>query len=180
MRTVRGAGSWMYGRWARPKVEQDPRGYQVVDLGNESYFKDIDPSRLRIAIASYKTMRKHHTETKHEYLFPDSVLQSDVIISLPKLKTHRRTAITLALKNFMGIPSLKDALPRFTVGAVSEGSDQYIHPSKRKDVVTFLHDQIQDNPFFPVKFVCPITKRLLCLGEDDNKRRAVRTRLKVS
>jgi len=93
------------------KVEQDPRGYRFIDLKDKSAFEGIDPKRLRIAIASYKNMRKHHAPGKHQYLFPKSFLESDVVISIPKLKTHRRTAVTIALKNFMGLPALKDSLP---------------------------------------------------------------------
>lgn len=118
--------TWLYGRWGRTKVEQDPRGYHFVDLGERSCFNGIDPKRLRIAVSSYKNMYKHHSNGKHEYLFPGSFLQSDVVISIPKLKTHRRTAVTLALKNFMGIPSWKDSLPHFITGSVQEGGDQYI------------------------------------------------------
>jgi uncharacterized protein (DUF362 family) len=161
LRINKGYRTYLYGRWGRRKVEQDPRGYTFVDLADKSCFKGVDPMKLRIAVASHKEMRKHHTETKHEYLFPRSFLESDVVISIPKLKTHRRTAITLALKNFMGIPSLKDSLPHFIVGSPGEGGDQYIHPSLRKRICTWLHDQIQTNPFIPVKFVCAVTKKLV-------------------
>jgi hypothetical protein len=145
LRIVRGARSWMYGRWARKRVEQDPRGYKTVDLGDRSCFKGIDPRRLRIAISSHKMMYKFHSDGKHQYVFPGSVLESDAIINIAKLKTHRRTAVTLALKNFMGLPALKDCLPHFITGSVEEGGDQYIHPSRRKRLVLALHDQIQSN-----------------------------------
>ena len=161
LRMVRGVRTWMYGKWGRKKVEQDPRGYRFVDLGNYSCFEGVDPSRLRIAIASHKNMKEHHSHGKHQYLFPQSVLDSDVVISIPKLKTHRRTAVTLALKNFMGIPSWKDSLPHFITGAVEEGGDQYINPSVRKKICTRLHDEIQSNPFIPVKFVCAVTKKIV-------------------
>lgn len=153
--------TYLYGRWGREKVEQDPRGYQFVDLGSSSRFTDIDPGKLRIAIASYKNMYKHHSGGKHEYLFPQSFLDSDCVISIPKLKTHRRTAVTLALKNFMGIPALKDSLPHFILGSPSEGGDQYINPSLRKSMVTRLHDIKESTPYIPVKFICAIIKNLL-------------------
>ena len=158
LRMNRAVRTWLYGRWGRAKVEQDPRGYRFVDLKDKSAFEGIDPKRLRIAIASYKNMRKHHGPGKHEYLFPKSFLESDVVISIPKLKTHRRTAVTMALKNFMGVPALKDSLPHFITGSVSEGGDQYINPSLRKKIGTFLHDQIQTIPFTPVKFVLAVAK----------------------
>ena len=161
MRVVRSVRTYMYGKWGRRKVEKDPRGYRFVDLGDMSCFRDIDPGKLRMAEASYKNMYKHHSGGRHEYLFPQSVLDSDVIINLPKLKTHRRTAVTLAIKNFMGMPAWKDTLPHFMVGAPEQGGDQYINPSRRKDIVTWLHDRIQSSPFIPVKFVIAIIKKLL-------------------
>lgn len=161
LRMVQGVRTYMYGKWGRQKVEQDPRGYRFVDLGDLSCFKDIDPAKLRIAIASYKNMFKHHSGGKHEYLFPQSILDSDVIINIPKLKTHRRTAVTLAIKNFMGMPAWKDTLPHFMVGSPGEGGDQYINPCLRKRICTRLHDEIQSNPFIPVKFVCAVIKKLV-------------------
>jgi uncharacterized protein (DUF362 family) len=150
----------LYGRWGRKEIKKDPRGYQLVDLKSESYFKDIDPKKLRIAIGSHKNMMKYHNEAHHKYLFPKSLLESDVIINIPKLKTHRRTGVTLALKNFMGLPALKDSLPHFTVGSPSEGGDQYIHPSIRKRFGTWLHDRIQTSPFLLEKFIFAILKNL--------------------
>jgi uncharacterized protein (DUF362 family) len=161
LRVNKGVRTWLYGRWARKPVLEDPRGYSFVDLGAESCFAGIDPRGLRIAVASYKEMQKHHTAEKHEYLFPNSLLASDVVISFPKLKTHRRTGVTLALKNFMGIASLKDSLPHFRVGAPVEGGDQYISPSARKKIGTWLHDQVQSAPLMPLKFVAAVTKRIL-------------------
>lgn len=157
-RTVR---TYLYGRWGRKKVEQDPRGYRVVDLGDESYFRDVDPSRLRIAVASYKNMYKYHSEGRHQYVFPRSFLESDVVINIPKLKTHRRTAVTLALKNYMGIPACKDSLPHFTTGAPCTGGDQYIHPSRRKEICLWLHDRIQSSPYVPMKFTWAVLKKLI-------------------
>lgn len=161
LRTNRAVRTYLYGRWGRIPVGQDPRGYRFVDLGDLSCFKGIDPKRLRIAIASHKNMYKHHSGGKHEYVFPQSFLDSNAVISIPKLKTHRRTAVTLALKNFMGIPSWKDTLPHFMTGSVSEGGDQYINPSWRKRVVTRLHDVKESNPYIPVKFVCAVAKKIL-------------------
>ncbi len=161
LRMNRAVRTWLYGMWARKKIEADPRGYQCVNLGDLSYFKGIDPKRLRVAIAGYKNIYKHHSQGRHEYIFPNSVLASDAIINIPKMKTHRRTGITLALKNFMGLPAWKDSLPHFITGSVEEGGDQYIYPSLRKKICTRLHDQIQTNPFILVKFLCAVIKKII-------------------
>jgi uncharacterized protein (DUF362 family) len=150
----------LYGRWARKEIKQDPRGYKIVDLKEESYFEGIDPKKLRIAIGSHKKMSKYHSPGHHKYLFPGSLLESDVIINIPKLKTHRRTGVTLAIKNFMGLPSLKDSLPHFTIGSPEEGGDQYINPSIRKKIGTWMHDRIQTSPFLIEKFFFAVLKNL--------------------
>jgi hypothetical protein len=160
LRVNKGIRTFLYGKWARKDVKKDPRGYQFVDLKDESYFKDIDPGKLRIAVASHKNMKKYHSGGHHKYLFPKSLLESDVIINVPKLKTHRRTGITLALKNFMGLPALKDSLPHFIVGSPEEGGDQYINPSLRKRIGTWMHDRIQSSPFIIEKFVFAVLKFL--------------------
>lgn len=161
MRLVQTVRTYMYGKWGREKVEKDPRGYRFVNLGDRSCFKDINPKKLRMAEASYKNTIKHHSGGKHEYLFPQSVLDSDVIINIAKLKTHRRTAVTLAIKGFMGIPAWKDSLPHFIVGAPEQGGDQYINRSIRKDIGTWLHDRVQSIPFIPIKFIFATAKWLL-------------------
>jgi uncharacterized protein (DUF362 family) len=153
--------TWLYGRWARERIEHDPLGYQFVDLGDRSRFTGIDPSRLRTAIASYKTMYRHHGGGRHEYLFPRSFLQSDAVINIAKLKTHRRTGVTLGVKNYMGLPALKDSLPHFITGSAKEGGDQYEHPSVRKRMCTALHDVVQSSRFVPVKFTCAVLKKII-------------------
>jgi uncharacterized protein (DUF362 family) len=153
--------TWLYGRWARAKIECDPLGYGWVDLADRSRFVGIDPARLRIAIAGHNKMIDHHGGGRHRYLFPRSFLRSDVVINIAKLKTHRRTAVTLALKNYMGLPALKDSLPHFRTGSPQEGGDQYIHPSRRKRVVTRLHDTIQTTSAIPLKFACAVLKKII-------------------
>ncbi len=161
LRMNRARRTILYGRWDRVPVMQDPRGYTYVDLGRRSRLAGIDPSRLRTAVASFREMREHHTSCRHEYLIPNSLLRSDVVISLPKLKTHRRTAVTLCLKNYMGIPSQKGCLPHFITGSPSEGGDQYIHSSHTKRFITLLHDIIQTSPSLPVKFICAVVKKIV-------------------
>ena len=146
LRIVQGVRTYMYGKWGREKIEQDPRGYSWVNVADKSAFKDIDPKKLRIVYCNHKVMYKHHSNGKHEYLIPNSFLQADVVIGIAKFKTHRRTAVTLAQKNYFGIPALKDTMPHFITGSPSEGGDQYINPSLRKRMALKLNDNIHSNP----------------------------------
>jgi len=47
------------------------------------------------------------------------------VVNLPKLKTHKKTGVTLALKNLVGINGDKNLLPHHCVGSVSEGGDEF-------------------------------------------------------
>ena len=46
-------------------------------------------------------------------------------MNLPKLKTHKKTGVTLALKNLVGINGDKNLLPHHCVGSAAEGGDEY-------------------------------------------------------
>lgn len=54
-----------------------------------------------------------------------TALESDVFISLPKLKTHKKVGITLNLKGLVGINGNKNWLPHYSIGAPEEGGDQF-------------------------------------------------------
>jgi uncharacterized protein (DUF362 family) len=150
------------GDWGRAELMGDPRGYAFVDVGEQSTYVGIPPETLRIAIAPPKNMYKHHSNGHHEYRFPKTVLASDVIIGVPKMKTHRRTGITLALKIFMGLPGWKDTLAHFRLGSPEEGGDQYIHPSLRKRIYTKVQDWMWNTPIAPLKvFYAAVRKAIM-------------------
>jgi hypothetical protein len=52
-------------------------------------------------------------------------MDPDVLINLPKLKTHKKVGITCALKNLVGINSQKNWLPHHTEGTPAQGGDQF-------------------------------------------------------
>jgi len=158
LREVRAVRTWCYGKWGRRKVEKDPRGYVRVDLGARSQFRDIDPRRLRIGIANPSKTRAMHSEGRHEYLLPKSVLAADAIISIPKLKTHRRAGVTLSIKGFFGLVAGRDSLPHYQTGSVPEGGDEYIHPSVRKRLVSKLHDMVLYDLPAPIKLISALAR----------------------
>jgi uncharacterized protein (DUF362 family) len=160
-RIYRRVRTWLYGEWGRKTVKNDPRGYKVVDLGPHSNFRDVDPRILRINVASHKDMYRAHSDGRHEYTFPNSVLEADAIISIPKMKTHRRTAVTLGIKNSMGLPAWKDSLPHFRIGCPEEGGDQYPNRSWRKRVHTRVRDWAETTKATPAKFLWTCTDKAI-------------------
>jgi uncharacterized protein (DUF362 family) len=111
----------------RRPLPGDPRGYRLVDLGAHSAFSGsgLDPRRFRGADYDPEPTCTHHAGGRHEYLLAETVLGADLVVNLPKLKTHKKTGVTLALKNFVGISGDKNLLPHHCVGSLAEGGDEY-------------------------------------------------------
>jgi uncharacterized protein (DUF362 family) len=122
----------------------DPRGYCSVDLGSDSLLQArIDQFRsFRVTNYDPDEMLKHHNPTTNEYLISQSVLDADLVINIPKLKTHRKGGITAALKNLVGINGSKDWLTHHIRGSRAEGGDEYLYPSLRKRWLTSLAERL--------------------------------------
>lgn len=115
----------------------------IVDLKEESEFAIYNQEhldRLRITNYSPDRLAKHHCEGRHEYYVSDYVLNADVIINMPKPKTHRKAGVTIALKNLVGINVRKEFLPHHTVGSVEEGGDEYKKKSKIRKISSIAYD----------------------------------------
>ena len=100
----------------------------VVSLDDHSAFSEIAEERLKkLRITNYdpRILQKHHYGKVHEYKVAEEVLNADVIINMPKPKTHRKAGVTISLKNLVGINANKEFLPHHTVGSAEEGGDAY-------------------------------------------------------
>ena len=111
----------------RERADGDPTGCTLVDLGKESMHtaKDDLCNRYRVSCYDPAPMRSHHAPGKHEYLICNSVLDADVVINLPKLKMHKKSGITAALKNMVGIVGHKEFLPHHIKGPAENRGDEY-------------------------------------------------------
>jgi uncharacterized protein (DUF362 family) len=111
----------------RHPLPGDPRGYRMIDLGRNSAFEGsgLDPRRFRGADYDPGPTTEHHCDGRNEYLLSETVLSADLVVNLPKLKTHKKTGVTLALKNLVGINGDKNLLPHHCVGSIDQGGDEY-------------------------------------------------------
>ena len=117
----------------------------LVDLGDESAFSDCTEERInRLRITNYASyeLNAHHQKGKHEYLISDYVLDADVVINVPKPKTHRKAGVTGAQKNMVGINVEKSCLPHHTYGGKNSGGDEYPSDSWYTGAQSWLHDHI--------------------------------------
>jgi uncharacterized protein (DUF362 family) len=111
----------------RRPLPGDPLGYRTLDLGEKSFFRGsgLDPRRFRGADYDPADTAERHSSGRHAYLLSETVLSADLVINLPKLKTHKKTGVTLALKNLVGINGDKNWLPHHSVGCVADGGDEF-------------------------------------------------------
>lgn len=122
----------------------DPAGYAKADLGSQSMFSEVEHLCHLLYGSEYDTseIRSHHTGGVHEYLISKTVLDADCVINLPKMKTHKKTGITVCLKNLVGINGNKNWLPHHREGTPAQGGDQYaddgmVHRIERKSMECF-------------------------------------------
>jgi len=126
------------------KLLGDPAGYVKVDLGRHSAFNEISHLCHLLYGAEYDTseLRSHHHDDVHEYLVSKTIMEADCVINLPKLKTHKKTGITVSMKNLVGINGNKNWLPHHREGTPCQGGDQFaddgmIHRIERKAMACF-------------------------------------------
>lgn len=111
---------------------------KVIDLAEQSEFAGMGrykEKHIRITNYDPDILRRHHNSQKHEYYVSGYVLQADVIINMPKPKTHRKAGVTIALKNLVGINARKEYLPHHTNGSIKEGGDEYLNKSFFKKIM---------------------------------------------
>lgn len=116
---------------SRQKLPSDPRGSVMFDLKNKSCFDGKQIPHFGYYGADYDSQETTwaHSNGRHLYKISRSVIESNVIINLPKLKTHKKAGVTLCLKNIVGINSYKNYIPHYSIGAIDTGGDQFPNKS---------------------------------------------------
>lgn len=129
------ASSFVHGVHA---LAGDPRGYSHVALGPRSRLACFGVN-ARFGVTDYVA----HSPALPSYPVSNTVLSADVILNVPKLKTHMKTGMTGALKNFVGIVGSKDFLPHFRPGSPRSGGDEYPDGSWLSRAASPLRDVLQ-------------------------------------
>jgi uncharacterized protein (DUF362 family) len=116
----------------------DPKGYVIVDLKEKSEFSEWDDfSKIYGADYDREEVMNHHNKDKNEYCVSKTILNADVVISVPKMKVHRKTGVTLNLKNLVGINGNKNYLPHYRIGTPADGGDEFCDLSKNEKTVLY-------------------------------------------
>lgn len=108
----------------------------VVDMGGDSAFGCSENLRITNYLPEY--LEEYHNAETHKYSVAKAVMDADVIINLPKPKTHRKAGMTASLKNMVGCVAKKECLPHHTKGSKKEKGDEYLKQSVLKKWRTIL------------------------------------------
>lgn len=134
------------GRISKLEERSETEGVSV-DLGAQSLLASLsNGQRARFRVSDYDPDRTEgfHSAGKHVYVISREALESDVVFSLPKLKTHQKVGLTCSLKGFVGAVAHKDSLAHHRFGSPSVGGDEYpSDPLHFLQLVSGFHDFVQ-------------------------------------
>lgn len=118
---------------SKRELPSDPAGAVDVHLDEKSEFFGF-PGLGKLYGASYDfaTTNRQHTDPNHEYRICRTPMDADVLINVPKLKTHKKVGLTVALKNLVGTTPRTNWLPRHTEGTPAEGGDQFAESTAKR------------------------------------------------
>ena len=148
------------------RIFQNDNNYLKINLKQESCLSLISKFYEDFRVTNYDKdmMIKYHNPRDHIYVINKNVLDADVVISIPKLKSHRKAGFTCCLKNSIGINCQKDCLPHHRIRSLEEGGDAYEKASRLKRTKELVAekfdkaDTIVEQLFF--KFLFKILNKL--------------------
>jgi uncharacterized protein (DUF362 family) len=124
-RTIRAGNSLLQQR------SEGVRGLEhfvLFDLKQDSLLESLadDARKFRVTMYNPDLLQRTHAAGRHQYLIAKEVIEANVVINLPKLKSHKKACVTGALKNLVGINGNKEYLPHHRKGGSESGGDCYI------------------------------------------------------
>ena len=107
--------------------QRDLSHFVLFDLGPDSLIEGLGnyDSRLRVTMYNPDLLGRTHASGRHQYLIAREILEADLVVNLPKLKSHMKAGVTGALKNLIGINGNKEFLPHHRKGGSKQGGDCY-------------------------------------------------------
>jgi len=149
------------------KKIRDPKGYSIVNLGKGSALMPIIKYYKKLEITDYGsgTVLKHHNYEKNEYFISNTILNSDLFINVPKLKTHQKAGITFAMKNLIGINGDKSWIAHHRSGSPKKGGDEYLK-FRFKNLLKAIWVQLKKSKFrYLTKFSLKVYQKIILKGK---------------
>ena len=116
--------------------------FVLFDLGADSLIEPLptDSGPLRVTMYNPDLLTRVHAPGRHCYLIAREIIDADVVINMPKLKSHMKAGVPGALKNLIGINGNKEFLPHHRKGGSAQGGDCYAGYSFWQNCAENLYD----------------------------------------
>lgn len=136
--------------------------FVLFDLGSDSLLEPIaGDGRFRVTVYPPDELAKTHTRGRHQYLVARDIIEADVVVNMPKLKTHKKAGVTCALKNLIGINGNKEFLPHHRLGGSESGGDCYPGADPVKQALEFVFDRANSTRSHTARRAWHLGKRAL-------------------
>jgi len=118
-------------KWEQKKTLQkncrNKSDYVLYDLTTDSLLEPLSIQNKTFRVGDYDPEEtiKNHNKGIHKYLIAREAIDADIIINLPKLKTHQKAGITNGLKNYVGTIGEKAYLAHHSSNLSKSGGDCY-------------------------------------------------------
>lgn len=127
----------------------DPLGYEIIDLGEESYLHGLKGlENLYGADYDRKFTVMNHSNGVHKYCVSKTILSADIVICIPKLKTHKKVGVTLNVKLLVGINGDKNYLAHYRIGTPEQNGDEFPSTDKKDVKMHRLFNRFFSDYFF--------------------------------
>lgn len=125
------------------KDDRSNDGYVIFDMGKQSFLEPItaDKNKFRVTCYNPDDMAKTHRKGVHKYCIAKDVFDTDIVLTMPKMKTHQKAGITNAMKILVGVNGDKAFLPHHRIGSYGHGGDCY----PGKNIFRSLSEYFLDN-----------------------------------
>jgi hypothetical protein len=131
------------GQIVQSKDVADDAGIRV-SLNEYSLLDELcsDRDKVRFRVSDYDPDRTDgfHAWRKHQYIINSEILSSQVVFSVPKLKTHEKVGITTGLKGYVGGVGHKDCLAHHRFGPPRLNGDEYPDNGRFQVLLSEFHD----------------------------------------
>jgi uncharacterized protein (DUF362 family) len=110
------------------KERNSINNYIIFDLEKNSFLEPIsgnEKNLFRVNDYDPDKLTESHKQGTHKYCVTKEIFEADVVITIPKIKTHQKSGFTNALKILVGINGDKDFLPHHRKGGSKDGGDCY-------------------------------------------------------
>lgn len=142
---------------------RDAADFVEVDLGSASTLWPIidDCRQFRVSKYDPTGLLRNHNRERNAYMIHRSVLESDALVQLPKLKTHKKAGISVGLKNLVGVVCGKDWLPHYRRGdAETARGDEYALHNKLRLAYGKVCESVETGPRWKRRLSAVVRKGL--------------------